>query len=505
MRTGKTAAEPIAIARPSAQATFMPWLISKSVDFDHGGRKATFLEVHFLGDFKAGSDPSARGTAGTAAAYSEQERSRILSSVRMIDVVFIVDNTLSTTSNVPQIVEAVKTIVRTLSQRSGDPKAPPSPDVAFGLVLYRDYVDGLMFDDGQGGTSVTQVFWDGELQTDAKTFDEVVSPLQAAKVGSDDLSEAGYDAMQAGLTQITHRGGGLAERIIILIGDNSFHDPDSAKNPQRIDPEQLIKLATQGETPTRIYALCVPGSGNKSERDKHLAQFTELAERTGGKCHPLTQATEVAKNILNVVQSTTAVVDQRIKWTEAVSRDSLKSVRDSLQDYDLHEFTAVMEFLQRAGVDPERLNPNTPSFATGWCLAELHGTSVVETKVFVARAELDALISDLHELSVRLNPEQVTKFALVSRVSAAGGFFAADRDEPLDIFHQARGIPSKRDSILRLTQAEVQHMPEERRGKLKQHLDKQVIPNLVNCKNNESLWHWFDDLEFGWVPEAYLP
>jgi hypothetical protein len=73
------------------------------------------------------------------------------------------------------------------------------------------------------------------------------------------------------------------------------------------------------------------------------------------------------------------------------------------------------------------------------------------------------------------------------------------------MFPQARGSPVRRDSVLRFTADEMRTMPEGPRAELRERLRGQCIPNLTNAGNDKDIWRLRSNVEFGWIPEAYLP
>jgi hypothetical protein len=40
---------------------------------------------------------------------------------------------------------------------------------------------------------------------------------------------------------------------------------------------------------------------------------------------------------------------------------------------------------------------------------------------------------------------------------------------------------------------------------LRERIARSAVPALVNVRNDDALWTFRDDLEFGWIPEKVLP
>jgi len=166
-----------------------------------------------------------------------------------------------------------------------------------------------------------------------------------------------------------------------------------------------------------------------------------------------------------------------------------------------------MEVLDGAGVDLARLRPGVPAFATGWCLSEADGVPLLGKEVFVARSELDRLLSELNELCVHLAPDfakQAFQAGMGGRLANPMSFFTEYRPEPMDVFLMAKGIPCSQ-GVLRLTRTEIEHMTEEQRAVLRERIARQVVPQLTNARNNSQYFTYLNDLEFGWISESLLP
>ncbi|MCY2987572.1 MAG: VWA domain-containing protein [Planctomycetota bacterium] len=496
IKTGSTGEKPIARASLRADRSWMPWPIAETRTFTFGGRAHEFVRLEFLGANSGNFD--APGRAGDARpVYSEGEVAKIKDNVKMLDVVFCVDLTHSMQSNIDAMVAAVELIVRGLKD------LPFRPDVNFGLVLYRDYVRAIAFEEN-GKPSAVKVY---PLHSDVNAFLELIRPLKEAEAGSEDLPEAVYDGVQAALTRTDWRGQGLSNRAMVLIGDNSAHEPGSRKNPKNISADDLIKTARSRQTNVRIFSLCIEGAGEPEERVLHKAQFTRLAEESGGKCFSLDEADRVIEQIRNIMETETALVHRRSVVVDALAAGKTSEQIITERQASGREVTEVMEFLQGAGVEVARLRPGVPAFATGWCLAEADGVPLLGKEVYVARPEIDRLLSELNELCVHLAPDfakQAFQVGLGSRLANPLSFFAEHRPEPMDVYLMAKGVPCSQ-GLLRLTRAEIEHMPEEQRAVLREKIARQVVPQLTNARNNNEYFTWLNDLEFGWIPESLLP
>lgn len=503
---GSTTKSPIARGGSSDRGGWMPWPITETVQFTSNGRVYEFVKLDFLGRYRAGADLDRADLdrtdlehttpAEAPAAYDDAELSRIESGVKMLDVVFCVDNTKSTARFIDAICTAVERISAQLQAFQ--------PDTQFGLVLFRDYVEPIMFDD-EGQLSAVKVY---PLQPSLDAFLSVVRPLQPASLSSAGWPEAVYDGLWASLDSTPWRGQGLSTRVVVLIGDNSAHEPGDERNPQGISRQQIIERANERGTNVKIFSLCVDGRGGDAEQDLHRLQFQQVSQATGGENHPLVQADAIVDRVRRILDEQAAIVHERSAVVEALAAG--KTPSEIVETGDLHvdegDVADVMEFLAGAGVEVDRLAPERPVFGSGWCLAEAAGAPLLEREVYVARAEVDLLLAELNALCAHLSPDlamNVFRAGFGSRENPMS-FFADRRPEPMDVFLMARGIPCGQ-GILKRTRSEIEHMGEEERARLRERIARQFVPQLTNARNNDMYFTWLDDVEFGWIKEDLLP
>ena len=496
-RTGRTSGKALARASYEAGTTqsFMPWPIVETARVEVKGGVQEILRLAFLGEFKEGGTLTEEANgSGSAEQYTAKEIKRIKASVKQLDVCFVMDSTSST----QPYIEAMKKTVVGLSQRLHDLEF--RPDLALGLVEYRDYVPGLMFKDN-GRDSVVRVL---PLQDNLQAFINTVAPIREAAESSLDWPESVYDGVLEALTQTPWRGDKLSAKLIVLIGDNSAHLPGTRGNPRKITPEQIVaKARAKG---VRVFSLSVKGGGGNGEQRRHWQQFETLAKGTGGQCFAMEAHVieKLASRIEDILKTETATVATHSVMVEDLSEGKTKQQIMGERNIDIHAWTETMTFLESGGVDVDRLRGG-PTFSTGWCLGEFRGIPLITKEVYCARSELDMLLAELNVLSLHLSPEFSKGLAMAGMGGRIhpGSFFARREPGPMDLFLMKQGIPVS-NGILKLTRAELEHMPEDRRAKLREDLIRRTIPQILNCRNGDS-FVYADDLEFGWVDEAILP
>jgi hypothetical protein len=484
--SGRAGAAPVARSLPGGGGKQFPWPIVERRLIEHNGQSHEAVRVLFLGAPLAAAPPG-------APRYTPSEVEAVRSGLRALDLVFVVDNTLSTKEFVPQIVAAVKQIAETAA--SGGVK----PDIRFALVLYRDYgVPALLFPNG----TVTHTF---AFTGDLNAFTSALAPLTAATADSQEWEEAVADGLKGGL-DLPWRASGLAERALVLVGDSAGHAPSAPKNPNRITDEQLVGDAKKKGV--RLFALAIR-SGRAEEQARQTKQYEALASGTGGECHPLAGASKIAERVRAVVASRTKEIEKRDEYIR--DRAGGKSDADLIAsgrftERDIYE---VVQFLGAARVDASRLGPNGIGVGSGWCLSEHNGRATIEKRVFVARWEVELLLANLNDLLPRLSAPRDLLSVLERSVAVREGRFLhrAPNDPPnetMTLFLRKKGIFSKH-GLLAFTQAELTGMPEARRAALREQLRNAFIPGLTAATRDDRLFFKLDDAEFAFLPDKLFP
>lgn len=487
---GTASSEPIARAKFVANRTYMPWPVSEVDHYTSKGRSYEFLRINFLGGVPAGSTFTGGSIepVTTVSRYKPEEIQEMKEQVRALDVVFVIDLTSSMGIYLESVKKTVAQIANNLVNESFKPR------IRFGLVAYRDR-------DPKSLKLLERV----DMKEKYQDFLDEVGKLGAH--GGGDEPEAVFEGLKEALVNTNWADAGLTDRILILIGDCPGHEPGTPGNPENVSAQEIISLSRDRSRNVRIFALAVGRKGGNVFYDKRWEQFSLLANSTGGMCVELDSADLLMERVTGIVRTRTAVIHNRSSVLDGLADGKdLKQVvaEKQIKDEDLVE---VMEFLEGAGVDLDRLKVTGPSFATGWCMStDLSGYEIVSKEVFVARAELDVLLSDLNNLCAFLSPniaDQVFRNSIGSRIGPLS-FFAEERSGPMDVFLMAKGIPCTQ-GVLKLTRAEIEHMPEIERARLREKIATRHVPALTNARNDSRYFSFVDDLEFGWIDEKIFP
>jgi len=204
--TGRTSAEPISRAAPQSPAPWMPWPVAEEAEVNVGGQSVRVLKILFLAELPIGANLADRPSdvpGGNPNRLPEAQIAAIRAGVRKLDCVLVVDNTASTGPFLAGIKDAVKGIAAQLASTAGE-----GCDIAFSVVLYRDYVDGLYFE-ANGEKSVTRTF---PLTTDHAVYafhEAGVDDVETCGVGIEprDPNDAALRLTDAKRAELTGRLG----------------------------------------------------------------------------------------------------------------------------------------------------------------------------------------------------------------------------------------------------------------------------------------------------------
>jgi|GEM_PF-3315811 len=482
--------------------TLMPWPIIEKKNAVIEGKHFDLYRIAFLGSVKEGSNPldlSAFTSESQDNSGNEEYRQTIREAVKKLDVVFVIDVTGSMSSVIEAAKSAAKRIAGGVSTRlkSVLPQLGFEPDIAFGMVAYRDFSDGKPY----------KIY---PLVDDINKFNSLVSPVSAT--GGGDEREAVYEGVNAAIDEIKWRGvlqwgrAGLSTRMIVLLGDHSAHEPSEGSS-YKVSESDLVKKARTLKKNITIFSICCNSGGSESERERHYGQFSRLAEKTGGTCYNLNQADAVISRIEHMVTGKLSnEVNQFVKFEEAIELGTEEELVAE-EKISYQRYTVLMEILDAAGVEIDRLRPDVPAFSTGWVVSEYAGTEVAQKEVYASREEVSKLMSELDFLRDVLikKPDTVAeiKKKLLDMRLGEESFFWPDEEWPTDMETQliSRFLPVTKNSILKKTRDQIYSMDEFERSNWIEEVGK-CVAGLGQQKGDKSRFPWTQ--EYGWLLEAIL-
>jgi hypothetical protein len=340
-----------------------------------------------------------------------------------------------------------------------------------------------------------------------------VKNVRAGTTSSSDCPEAVKDGLKAGLEEIRWRGqrGLVSARIIVLIGDNSGHEPGDVKNPKNISEDYLVRAANRKGMRVNIFSLCCSGPGTEDERKTHAAQFKSIAKKTGGQCFNITDASKVVDRIYEI---TSGKISKEVKMRSYVVEERLIKGRRAdvvKKEIGIREYIEVVKWLKNANIDIDEadIEPGVPVFSTAWVSMDYEGIPVLQREVYSSKIELDVLISELHALKIVLqkNPKSLREiFDAVLKIRVGeDSWFAEQRTTTLLNHCIARFLPVGSDSVLNIKMAELISMTETKRRALSEKMERSYIPDLHNEMTSSRFPRTPDNTIFGWVRENLIP
>ncbi len=386
IRGGIPAAKPVARTTAQPGRRYMPWPITEIRRLEINGHVHEIARIRFLAQMPGST--AADNPMSQTESYSDETIARVKENIAKVDIVFCVDNSDSTKVYSDTIRDAIRSIARQLQVG----------DIQIGLVFYRDHGRGVEFPEG-----AVQIAF--PLSSDVEGFLSVLDSAQQAKRDRD-WPEAGYDGVLAAIQETAWRGDALTQRIVVVVSDNSYHEPGSPRNPNNIGLPQIAAAAEQQNV--KVFGLCIHGGGGENEQARHRQQIEDIARATDGQVYPPARATRhsSADELAQHIATVQSVVESPRKQDE-VRRQVVEDLRDGhsaeqiaqQRRLPIHQVTDVMELLEGAGYDLRKMAANGPVPVEGWVLCEFQGATQLEREVYVSEGELDALIATINQLA----------------------------------------------------------------------------------------------------------
>jgi hypothetical protein len=481
---GDGSAQPIAVTPPGSQRRPFLWPIARTATFVAGGVEHEAWQIHFIGRAAAAVEPAAAPTGPTR--YTEAEVAAFHQSLRSLDVVLVLD----ATGSMRPFWKAVHQQVAGLTYRLDQRRKEGAPEARFGLVAYRDHDKSSEF--------VTRSVSFGDEQA-------LANALGSIRVDhGGDAPEAALDAVHAALA-MPWRDSALAARVLVLVSDASFHEGDGAGNPNRLRSEQIASLAR--ERRVHVFGLAVGQQERDADRARQLAQYEALATATGGATFAIEQADAAADRIESLLSAVAQKGRDRSAVLDAVAKGGT-SAADISKSTNLpaEDVVEILDFLGGA-IDLSRLRPGQPAFATGWVLPQWKGEPQLEMRVLVSRGDCELLRDACRRLIADLtgSPTVGRGLAGIGGFSRSGEGPAFDPDADIaNLLTAWRGLPFRKDSVLRLSLNELDHMSEEQR---RRRLDQVALAlrDLVAFERDDRNFFTVHGTTYGFCAEAVLP
>jgi len=472
-------ARPFATMTPSGARRPFLWPVAESRTVEIDGAPVELMRVHVLvrdGEGEEHAPPAALDVADAQRA------------IRVLDVVFLVDATGSMTPFWQAAREGVEGLAARLARHAGK----SGVDVRFRLVAFRDH-----------GSASEQVLTRFALAGEDALRRDLAS---IAVSGGGDEPEAGLDALDEGLNS-AWRGDALSTRIVFLVSDAPFHEGKGCANPEDLQCAKIVERARA--LGVRIFGLPVGQSSSGEVRALQLRQCESLTAATGGATTLLADASQAAARIESIL----AEASQRIGRTGRVLDEVGAGRREAREiashtGFALEEVTEILQFLEGGGV---KLAGDGPQMCSGWLVESWRGVPQVRRKTLVGRAEVELALAALLALRSDLSPRSAVRTAGMAlsvrqRPAAALDWLLADEDQDIALALAARGIPARRDSLLRVSPSELAVASERRRLEIREAVSR-AIDGLWELQTDTRAWVLRDGEGEAWafLDEAVLP
>ncbi len=503
--------EPIAKVALTDDFKFFPWPVLDSKFLNVNTKRAEAFNVAFMGSISEGS--TLIGSSDDSPVQRTQEEAKMddyKEGSRMLTVTLVIDTTFSTEPYDDDIRDGILKIARGLIDNGF------KPDLRFRIVEYRDYIPAIMFD----GNKVTRSHG---YYTNYIDLAKALDGISLAEGSSYDWPEAMYEGMKEGIegTEWRHK---IGSRVIILIGDNSGHEPgdlvgeggNRVETPLKLTMQDMADMAN--ERHIKIFSMLVPNrvctkqnAYNEYEKSLHRKQFSFLAESTGGKMYELGKSSMVADGIISVLGSESRFTETKATFVdESIKGTDEKSIRGIIGD---ENWTTVVQFLKDVGAYGD-LNPGKPRFSTGWVCSEAGGIKVLDREVYTCKAELHFLLAHLNDLVPRLSDEDLMYIYRQTLLHRTGdedmstkleeSYFNHNNPDSMDIFLMALGVPCHPNSMLNLTSKDLFSMDEDAKNELRRKL-QQKIAEITDEMDDVQRFPFDDVFAFGFIRERKLP
>jgi len=514
IKTGDTS-KVIARTKLTGKTKPMPWPAIQFEYFNHGDRNYELAEINFLAEYIEGAEiteetiPREAAVRSSSSPLGKTEQSKIIKSIKNIDIVFVIDTTHSMSEYIQAVKDVMKMMVNQLKELSS------TVNIAFRMVEYRDYVDNLYFDKAK--RIVYRHHPSGGGFVDAVAFNNIINPIKDTPHSSIDYPEAVLDGMWQGIWESNWEARGkLSHRVVILMGNDGSHSPGSAKNPNKYTIDKIVDDARKKDI--TVYSIIVPcRSSNAAIVKLHKDHFTRLAKGTiGGNCWDLKEANKVVETIKNIVDKGVKTVGIRkealVQWTKMPKKSQTNIEQSNIRNKV--EILELQRFLQRRGITPEMIGISQPTFCSGWVVM---GDNV-DKMVYVAKTELSFLNAELHNIVTILERgeagvQEIIHLADQTEKSRAGdltsnfnviSFVLQEREGFISAYHNSLGVHT--NEVLNITKQDLFNMSQSEKDNLRHKLQTFYIPSIINDLSNYDIFTFTgSQIKFGWVPNRHIP
>ncbi|MCP4990630.1 MAG: VWA domain-containing protein [Colwellia sp.] len=307
---------------------------------------------------------------------SEAARTKIDLDKSTLDIVFVIDTTMS----MQPFIDATKRVVNIIVDEL--PKRFKDIPVRFGLVGYRDVVSAP-----PQGWYVSEIFCDLEVGADHSEFLKILSNFNAANSGSEDTPEDVLAGLKKAIQDSKWNPHGFKQ--VILLGDASAQtEMSSPKNAEELTISGVLAMAQPSGRETVqekkiIHAVRIisKDSEDYAKCEEHFKQLA-AGEDMSGEYREFNGDPSGARSCV------TELVDIIRK-----SAAGLVSIKKKIQPADNTPGLGLL--LEMVSASSETRG-DAPQFASGFgCEIDLNGNQVFEPFVLVQHGQFETFRSAL--------------------------------------------------------------------------------------------------------------
>ncbi len=262
------AREPADFASLHLRPYLMPVLQFEQVDLD--GRETRVLEITTTVKGSARATEKAKVRDEDFAPAGGVSDADVIRDWKA-DVVFVIDATAS----MQPYIEGTRQVVRDSARKIEESRI--GGKISYGMVAYRDNVALV-----PGIEYTSKIFCNLEEGTDINTFNQKVSSLQDAKVGSQGFDEDVWAGIMTALNHPALKARPDASLFIIHIGDAAAHDPPDPMGTTGLNAPMVRRVADDRRPHPAVIAslhLLSPDAMKTGNVSKAAAQFRTIASK----------------------------------------------------------------------------------------------------------------------------------------------------------------------------------------------------------------------------------
>lgn len=388
-------------------------------DLNHYFPEGDFRALQVAALSRSSGRSSGRGECDLTADDAEEclSRSPVSADIQAIDIIWVVDMTLSMQPYIDAVANAVRKASLALREEIAD-----EDKIRFGLVGYRDDVEVTPELDFVSKNFTPELLNRTEFEWLMRE-----ETVKAATRSTGDFPEEVFAGVREGVKSAWREN---ALRVIILIGDASSHELDHHKNTSGLSLEATKSLVDEAQVYLAAILLSNPAAGaDSSVAEKQYSVLSDIDGTSAYYRVPVSKSDDGSTRLQKTLRSVTADVLEF-----GVTGDFGKLASD---DADDGVSAAIKKAVRAAAVDYLGQEADPPSNITAWAadrdLSDLE-KQAFDVRVVVTRKDLQELKQVIEALLVAVREGNKSSSGFIEDTTGASASAAVD----LEISDQQR-------------------------------------------------------------------